>query len=167
MSPFGFFSSIRKPKEGAGGLSLAPISTEGSLQQLPSWCPWEMVRSDCCLLHHRTWSDSESRKYDCLPCCGKGWKPQTQSPRLWPAAPAVSVTVGEVFILVICEQKCGGSCQRLGVGWGGDHGRIYIWENSIHWLNYFWEFRKDHHDPPATKMLGLALQVPESCSSSF
>lgn len=52
-------------------------------------------------------------------------------------------------------------------GGRGNHGRIYIWENSIHWLNYFWEFREDHHDPPATKMQGLAFKVRESCSSSF
>lgn len=48
-----------------------------------------------------------------------------------------------------------------------NHGRIYIWENSIHWLNYFWEFRKDHHDPLATKMLGLTLEVLKFCRGSF
>lgn len=60
-------------------------------------------------------------------------------------------------------------------GGRGNHGRIYIWENSIHWLNYFWEFREDHHDLLATKMLGLgwpskygnhaaaAFEKPELC----
>ena len=76
--------------------------------------------------------------------------------RMWPAV--LVVFCYYLWSLHSCHLPAEEWWQLPEVG-GKEHGRIYIRENSIHWLHYFWEFRKDHHDPLAAKMLGLALET--------
>lgn len=160
MSSSVFFPPGAGQRQEGSELSFARVSSDGEFQQLMPQCSWGIV------LTHRTWNSLAHRKHGCRPCWVNQYNHKCRTHRMWPAVSVVFCYY--LWSLHSCHLLAE-ECWQLPEVWGKkkNHGRIYIWENSIHWLNYFWEFRKDHHDHLATKMPGPALEMLELCSSSF